>query len=351
MLIEPDGQVLRQMLEALGRTCGTAPPLAADGWTSPDGAPPCVRLASRLRHLHEVDLDELDLVVCGLDLQDGTGLDALAYVRGLRPALPVILTGDGADPGFVVEAIRAGAADFLVVSPTDIAALPLAVEKSIEHQRIRQENERLQREIGRSLAERELKHQQLQMLIRQLETMARTDELTGLYNRRWLNLTLEGAWAEASRAGLPLAFLMMDLDGFKPINDRLGHQEGDLLLKTTARVIQANSRQVDVAARYGGDEFCVLMPHTEVHEAARVAQRLLREFSLAVGTADGKSPIGVSIGVAHSHISRPLNAQQLIRHADEAMYAAKALRHSCIMVREAAGICDVDVLLSAAQAA
>jgi diguanylate cyclase (GGDEF)-like protein len=184
-----------------------------------------------------------------------------------------------------------------------------------------------------------LKNQQLHTVIEQLESMARTDDLTRLSNRRWLNLMLQGNWAEAMRNDLPLACIMIDLDGFKALNDECGHQKGDELLRLVGKIIQANCRAVDTTARYGGDEFCVLMPHTEPHEAVQVAERIASEFELAASQMEqGEHRVGISIGLAHINLSRPVNAEQLISHADEALYAAKSSGKQRIAIRDRDGV-------------
>jgi diguanylate cyclase (GGDEF)-like protein len=245
----------------------------------------------------------------------------------------------GADSSVAVEAIRGGAVDFIAVSnPGCLDDLPLTAEKCLVHQRMMNDNERLHRDLKTSLADLAVTNQQLQSVIRQLEVMARTDELTGLANRRWFNLMLEGHWAEALRHGLPLACLMIDMDEFKRVNDLCGHTHGDDLLRLAARVLRANCREVDVPARFGGDEFCVLMGHTQPAEAMLVAQRVQREFEVAVSGREAQEPrVGMSIGVSHIMLSRPASAEQLLRHADEAMYAAKAAGKHCVMLRQRDG--------------
>ena len=110
-------------------------------------------------------------------------------------------------------------------------------------------------------------------------------------------------------------------------------------MRLAGRVIEANCREVDVAARYGGDEFCVLMPHTEPHEAVLVAVRILREFERAVsGRASGEQSLGMSIGLSHINLSRPVNAEHLITHADEALYAAKGAGKNRVMMRDTGGV-------------
>ncbi len=308
--------------------CGEGEPHAA-----------CCVVIGSLRQLQRFNLDRCDVIICAVHLPDASGLDALAYVRGVRPELPVLLIGEPGETTVAVEAIRAGALDFLVASNADLRALPLALERCLAHQRIKHENEQLQLDLSRSLAELALKNQQLQDANRKLEAMARTDDLTGLYNRRYLNEQLDRAWAQAVRSDQPLAFMMIDLDRLKETNDRFGHLRGDAVLRRAAKVIEANCRQVDVTARYGGDEFCVLMPNTEVQEAVRVAERILREYESANGVKSENEPrLGMSIGIAHIDLSRPANAEQLIRHADEAMYAAKSDAASRAMLRDADGV-------------
>jgi diguanylate cyclase (GGDEF)-like protein len=349
LLIEPDEAVAEQMMRSLGRPCcnvkftrvpGHEGEFAAHcrcGLTDPDSL--CTVVVSSLRQLHGEALDNFDIVICAISLNDGTGLDALAYVRGVAPDVPVVLTGSQTDAALAVESIRAGAMDFLVLAGKESRTLPLAIEKSFALQRIKQENERLQRDLSRSLAELEVKNRQLSAVVQQLEAMARTDGLTGLCNRRWLNEVLERAWNEATRHDRPLAFMMIDLDGFKDLNDRCGHQRGDEILQLAAKVIATNCRQVDVPARYGGDEFCVLMPQTEAHEAVRVAERIRKEFVHALrDVPEGEPAVSMSIGVAHIDLSRPLNAEQLIHHADQAMYAAKNAGKQRVMVRDGSGV-------------
>lgn len=298
----------------------------------------CVAVDS-LSRLHGLDLSRFDIALCATSLADGSGLDALAFIHGTKPGLPVILLGP--DASMAVESIRGGALDYFVTESThDLAKLPLVVEKCLVHQRIKHENERLHHDLKSSLSELSITNHQLQSVIRQLEAMARTDELTGLANRRWLNLMLQGHWAEALRHSLPLACLMIDMDAFKAVNDRCGHTHGDELLRLAAKVIRANCRQVDIPARFGGDEFCVLMGHTEPQESIIVAHRIMREFDYAMRNRPEDEPkVSMSIGVSHIAISNPANAEQLLKHADEALYAAKAAGKQRVMVREIDGKC------------
>src|SRR5204862_3850366 len=127
--------------------------------------------------------------------------------------------------------------------------------------------------VAALIKEKEDLRRQLEEKNEQLEKVAATDGLTGLYNRRHFSRVLEQLFAEAQRYDKDLACVMIDLDGYKQVNDTLGHQVGDQLLVTAGKVITANMRRMDVAARYGGDEFVILLPHADTTEATGVAQR------------------------------------------------------------------------------
>ena len=312
LLIEPDRMTADRVRESLVNSVHCTP------------SPVCLVVDS-LKAMHELPLEQFDVVITASVLPDACGLDVLVFMQGTSPDTPVIMTGVEADASMAVDAIRGGAAEFILLTGHETVAVPLAVEKAFVHRQLREENEGLQEDLGRSMADLAILNRKLEKTIRQLEVTARTDELTGLSNRRWLNLMLEGRWAEAQRHDLSMAFIMIDLDGFKQLNDRLGHQRGDDLLRVVGEVIERNCREIDVAARYGGDEFCILMPHTDLDAAMHVAERISNAFMDRIAQLDLNAvTVGLSIGVGHRDLSDPGSAEDLVRHADEAMYAAKA---------------------------
>ncbi|MHB1156337.1 MAG: GGDEF domain-containing protein [Phycisphaerales bacterium] len=179
---------------------------------------------------------------------------------------------------------------------------------------------------------------QLQQAIRQLQAQVLTDPLTQLANRRCIEQSLERAFAEAQRYDSDLACVMIDLDGFKQMNDSLGHQAGDKLLQLAGKVLQANCRRSDVAGRYGGDEFVLLLPRTDPDTALAVAQRIQEQFRSDVqamlhchshATSGGRC--GMSVGIACVSRHRPVSADQLVALADAALYLAKAAGKGRIM--------------------
>lgn len=348
LVIESDRDRLARVVGALNRRCckissadrqsrNELGDVCAQKSCLPDRGTCCVAIDS-LASLRKLDNLDFDLVLCAMNLRDGNGLEAMRLIRVKETALPMVLMGAEEVLIQTPKAIREGAIDVLLVDHAHLKWLPLLIGKWIEQQRIRNRDETTIFEISRELATHDRKNQNLQAQVHRLEMKSRIDVLTGLFNRRWLNLALTGCWADAIRNDLPLAFLMIDLDGFKGLNDTMGHHQGDRVLQLAAKVIKANCRHVDVVARYGGDEFCVLMPHTKPNEVVAVAERIHHEFELAMTRRPKGMPhVGMSIGVSHTDLSRPSHAEQLVMHADEAMYAAKSAGKQCIMVKEMDG--------------
>jgi diguanylate cyclase (GGDEF)-like protein len=156
------------------------------------------------------------------------------------------------------------------------------------------------------------------------EAASVTDDLTGLYNSRYLNLVLRRESKRASRSGRPLSLLFLDLDGFKGVNDTHGHLAGSKALVEAAVIIRGSARETDVAARFGGDEFSVILPDTGRDGAVSVAERIRDRINACVFLAsDGLSiHLTASIGVA-TLPDVAASAEELLRAADVAMYRVK----------------------------
>ncbi len=151
---------------------------------------------------------------------------------------------------------------------------------------------------------------------------ARIDVLTGLYNRRWMLEAVTKEIGRAERFNLPLALIMADLDGLKPVNDRYGHGAGDALLRHIARRIVAALRQFDSAARVGGDEFVILLPATTLEGGRNVARRVLEAVRADAALYRG-IPLRIRASLGVVQWERDWSATQMMDAADQAMYAAK----------------------------
>lgn len=173
----------------------------------------------------------------------------------------------------------------------------------------------LQRAVSRRTAA-------LRRTMERLRQLATTDELTGLWNRRAFLERWDFEYARAKRYGRPVGCLLIDVDGFKSINDTVGHHMGDLVLKGVAQELKIALRQADVLARFGGDEFIVALPETSVTQASLVAEKL-RQLAIhgPWERQPGLGPIRLSVGIGF--LQPHLTAEQVIQQADAEMYASR----------------------------
>ena len=209
--------------------------------------------------------------------------------------------------------------------PRDVAALETVLLRAVK-ERLSDDPEALVEAVERliklfALIQSGLVEELLRERSSELEWLAHTDALTGLYNLRYLRQQIDHLLGLQQRYGHPFALLLLDVDGLKRVNDSFGHAAGDELLVGVAEAIRAATRSVDVPARIGGDEFCVLAPHQTASRATVLGDRLAAGIE-EIESADG-SHVGVSIGVVAcpEHASDP---ERLLELADVAMYAAKA---------------------------
>jgi len=164
-------------------------------------------------------------------------------------------------------------------------------------------------------------------LLLQKERGALVDELTGLYNRRYFNDAIQREVERFKRFGQVFSLIMLDVDHFKRFNDTYGHLAGDEALKTVAGALRETARTFDHVVRYGGEEFTLILPHTDAEQAVAAAERLRRAVeNRPVTVQDLSVALTVSLGVA-TFPENAINARELLSRADEALYEAKLVRN------------------------
>lgn len=252
--------------------------------------------------LKEMEKDKFDLVLTDHFLPYVNAFHLLQELQKRHLLVPVIVLTHDDEARVAREAFQRGADDYLLKEELEAISLFDVIGDAIEKRR-RREDEKEQALLLRQQAER--------------------DGLTGLYNHRYFLEALEKEFARARRYRRPLSLLMIDLDGFKTLNDTCGHPQGDKALRQTATLILQSVRFVDLVARYGGDEFALLFPETDIHEAVKIAGRLLHEVRKSPFLFEGRVfPLSASIGVACCRPSHG-SAGTLLREADRALYDAK----------------------------
>jgi diguanylate cyclase (GGDEF)-like protein len=236
-----------------------------------------------------------DLVLADLAMPRLGGMGLLGVLRSdpRTREVPVVFLSGQSDPRTVVDCFSHGAADFI------------AKPGRPDELRVR------------------LLHAWTQARrVARLESLARTDALTGLHNFRALQAKLDEEFARAARYAEPLAVLLVDLDNLKTLNDQYGHEAGNAALRAMGEVFREELREVDFAARFGGDEFVALLPHQTSAEAMVVAERL--RIRLASRPWPWPQPLTLSVGIAAMegsvHVQEPAS---LIAAADAALYRCK----------------------------
>lgn len=271
------------------------------------------------------NLSSFDVVLLDYELPDVSGLTLMRQVLE-RADVPVMLVTGHNDTATATEAIQAGAQDYVIKLGDYLFAIPVLVDKALRQHRIKKENQVLQQELRAMLVELKEKNIQLQQSLEKVEALATTDHLTGLANRRRFNDLLERSFDEAGRYGYDLSCCMCDLDHYKQLNDTLGHQIGDDVLVLAADTIRSSLRSTDSAARYGGDEFVLLLPHTSLDLAYTVCERIRQQFVIDRRYSDRLvHPLTLSIGIASMQADRPGSADELVMMADRALMRAKEL--------------------------
>nr|WP_269468487.1 PleD family two-component system response regulator [Devosia ureilytica] len=245
---------------------------------------------------------ELALVSMGLD-----GFDPLRVCSQMRTVdhsrnLPIILMADAADKPRVVRALDLGVNDF-ISRPVERNELMARVRTQIRRHRYAME---LRESVNNTMA------------------LAVTDELTGLYNRRYFDRHLNVMLSKAQEQDRDMALMIIDMDHFKAVNDNHGHDIGDAVLREFSARLKRNIRGVDLACRFGGEEFVVLMPDTDITQAEAVAERVrqsMAEKSFEVGAARPLSvTVSVGVSIREGQVDTP---ESMIKRADVALYRAK----------------------------
>jgi two-component system cell cycle response regulator len=276
------------------------------------------RIAATLAEEHSVEVESnpnetllraaegnYDLIIASLGLDNFDALRLCSQVRSLdrTRSVPILAITEPDNHARMVRGLEIGVNDYLT-RPIDKNELLARARSQVRKRRY---TERLRDNVQISIE------------------MAITDALTGLFNRRYMENHLDTLVEQAGARGKPLAVLVLDIDYFKSVNDTHGHDAGDDVLRDFALRIKRSIRGIDLACRYGGEEFVIVMPETDMAVAAMVAERLRRRIAaepFAINQGQRSIPVTLSIGIA-SLRGQNDNAASLLKRADQALYRAK----------------------------
>ncbi len=262
--------------------------------------------------------ESIDLLIAAETLADGSGLELAREWRDEGGDAEILLTAARPELDAALEAMRLRVGGYVLVPFERPTQAREAVTRALE----RLHAARRGRELVADLREKNAR----------LEDLVVRDGLTGLYNHMYFQDRLDAEIRRSERSGHQLALLFMDLDRFKAINDGVGHQVGDMMLRSIAHMLRGDGpdarphfrlRKQDLLARYGGDEFVLLLPDTTKKGAAITADRLRRQIA-AAGLGSPGQPVTISIGIA-SYPADGDSRQTLLHAADLALYEAKRL--------------------------
>lgn len=255
-----------------------------------------------------------DLVLTDYKLPDGDGFDVIEFLQTREPILPVImLTGLGNEK-IASQAIKTGAYDYLSKENINAPSLSRSIATALEKYRLNAE---------------------INQAMKKMAEMSAKDELTGLYNRRYFNEAMESEIARAARYRSVFSLCLMDIDHFKRVNDNHGHSAGDAVLSAIGRLLSASMRKNDLVCRFGGEEFAIILPHTDLENARQQCGRL-RETVAATPFRFQSTLIYVtiSIGIASFDPAESLGPEELIANADKALYRAKTSGRNRVAVHK-----------------
>jgi len=249
--------------------------------------------------------DNYDLVILSTQLCDMDGLRLNSQLRSHEKArhIPILLLIEEGDDRTLEKGLEMGANDY-IMTPLDINEMVARVKTQIRRKKYQD-------------ALRDNYHQSVSLAV--------TDGLTGLYNRHFLNAHLQNLFTLSKTSNKPLSIIMMDMDHFKSVNDTYGHNVGDEILKQLAEIILGSIRSSDLATRFGGEEFVVVMPETDIEQGNILAERIrsrVDEHDFKITHEVGMIKKTISIGVAElsDAIGTPT---EFIQKSDEALYEAK----------------------------
>jgi diguanylate cyclase (GGDEF)-like protein len=263
--------------------------------------------------------NDIDIIITDINMPKMSGLEMIKEIRKTDDDIPIFIFSAYDNSSYMVESIHLHV-DGYMFKPIDLKQFERVLLKTIHNVKLKEENHAYKLSLEKRVQEQVTKLREQDTLIAQQEKVANYDFLTGIYNRHKLHKIFTKESERVNRYGGKLSLMLIDIDDFKVINDTYGHEIGDSVLKEFSDIISSNIRTLDYFARWGGEEFVILLPNTSSNDACIRAEFLRKCIEAHIFSYVNN--ITISIGLAEYAENELL--EKLIDKADKALYTAKS---------------------------
>ena len=273
----------------------------------------CIEYAERLSDgIKKILENRFDIALVDLNLPDSIGLDTISFIVKKDINIPLIILTGLDDLSIATKSLSEGIQDYLVKGQFDDKTLKRSIRYAIERKKLEVEKRQFEHELN------DLKNK--------YQFLSFHDSLTGLYNRMYFDEEIKRINSDIKRFK-PLTIISIDINNLKDTNDMLGHEQGDILIIETAKILSSFIRKTDILARIGGDEFCAVLPNTEL-AIANKRKKELKERIKACNSQNAIIKINIAIGIASTQEDESTDVYGVIKKSDERMYINKKLLKS-----------------------
>ena len=282
--------------------------------------------------LEQIKEQPVDVLVTDIRMDGMTGFELMEATRDFDRHMRVIVITAHDCYEMISSALRHGAYDYLGKPLDDHEVILSSIRRAANSARLERDNAKLLEQVSASHAMLTEANNRLRALNEELIVQASTDGLTNIYNRRYLENSLENEVNRRNRYPDALSVVMLDVDRFKNFNDEHGHEGGDIALKMLSQIMISSARNIDVIGRFGGEEFLIILPKTTPENAMIFAERLQRSIETTpINLGTKLTHLTASIGVTGVEKEDPATTPlQLKAAADKALYMAKAVGRNCV---------------------
>jgi diguanylate cyclase (GGDEF)-like protein len=279
-----------------------------------------------LEGLQSFQSHKVDIVITDISMPNLDGLTMVKEIKRLKEFTPVLVFSAYNDTKFLHDAITLGVDGYLF-KPFDAVQFEKVLLKTVRQIKLQKENREYKHRLEKRIKEQMVLLEEKETLIEEKTKLALHDQLTALYNRHGLHEWFVYVLSNMKKDGIKLGLIVLDVDDFKMINDRYGHRTGDEVLRKIGIILTEQIRKIDIAARWGGEEFVILLPHSDRETAYEAAERIRKTIE-GFGF-DSLDRVTASFGVVTYQEGESLEA--FVNRGDSVLYRAKETGKNCVV--------------------